>query len=127
MDEHGARQIRSYQDLDVWKVGVDLVAIVYKVSSRLPADERFGLISQVRRSSVSVPANFAEGYGRNSNKDFVRFLRMAQGSLKETETHLHVAVRLEMLTHADVEQALTVADRLGRMILTLVRALEDRQ
>lgn len=126
MNARPEQRVQSYQDLEVWQAGMDLVVLVYRVSANLPPDERFGLTSQVRRSAVSVPANIAEGYGRQSTKDFVRFLRMAQGSLKEAETHLLAAVRLDMLTDAETKVALQLSDRLGRMIRGLIRSIEDR-
>ncbi|MFI4897136.1 MAG: four helix bundle protein [Phycisphaerales bacterium JB059] len=126
MSTEQQQRVQSYQDLEVWQVGMDLVAQIYRISAELPSEERFGLVAQVRRAAVSVPANVAEGYGRQSTRDFVRFLRMAQGSLKEAETHLLVAVRLEMLNAEQTDSALRLSDRLGRMIRGLIRSLEDR-
>ena len=77
---------------------MDLAELVYEVSAEMPADERFGLISQMRRSSVSVPSNIAEGHGRNTNKNFLNFLGMAQGSLKELELNYYCAAALDLLS-----------------------------
>ncbi|MDD4891723.1 MAG: four helix bundle protein, partial [Phycisphaerae bacterium] len=90
--------IRSYRDLEVWQKGTDLVVEVYRLAKLFPSDEIFGLTSQIRRSSVSVPANTAEGHGRLHRGDYVRHLSIARGSLAETETHLLLALRLEYIT-----------------------------
>ncbi len=122
----GGVQIRSYRDLDVWQVGMDLVEGVYRLSVEFPADERFGLTSQIRRAAISIPSNIAEGHGRESTQDFIRFLRVAQGSLKEVETQAILALRLGQAPETQVDQVLALTDRLGRMIRGLVRSLQKR-
>ncbi|MGP1273230.1 MAG: four helix bundle protein [Phycisphaerales bacterium] len=118
--------VRSYRDLEVWRIGVELTVTVYQVSRQLPDDERFGMISQMRRCAASIPANIAEGHGRESTQDFIRFLRMAQGSLKELETHLIVCHRLEFIGDHDLGPILDETDRLGRMTRGLIRSLQER-
>jgi len=118
--------IRSYRDLQVWSLGVDLAAECYRVSAILPEAEKFGLTAQIRRAAVSIPANIAEGHGRASRKDFIRFLRMAQGSLKELETHFVIATRVGWLEDAAIQHVNAGADRLGRMIRGLIRSLEAK-
>jgi len=81
-------EIRSYRDLRVWRDAMTLTEEGYRFSKELPRDELFGLTSQVRRSAVSIPANIPEGYGRDSKGLYVSFMKIAQGSLKELETHL---------------------------------------
>jgi four helix bundle protein len=81
-------KVKSYKDLLVWQKGIELVKLVYAVSSLIPDDERFGLISQIRRCSVSVPSNIAEGYGRATTAYFIQFLNISRGSLFELETQL---------------------------------------
>ncbi len=122
----GGMQIRSYRDLEVWQVGMELVERVYGLSAEFPAEERFGLTSQIRRAAISIPSNIAEGHGRESTQDFVRFLRIAQGSLKEVETQALLAQRLGQAPDTRVDQVLTLADRLGRMIRGLARSLQKR-
>jgi four helix bundle protein len=75
--------IRSHEDLEVWRRGIELVDAVYDICKELPTDERFGLVSQMQRAAISVPANIAEGCGRQSTKDLLRHLSIAQGSLAE--------------------------------------------
>lgn len=81
-------EIKSYKDLLVWKNGIEISKEAYKIANQLPKEEIFGLSSQIKRSSVSIPSNIAEGRGRNTRKDFVQFLHIAQGSLLELETQI---------------------------------------
>jgi four helix bundle protein len=90
----GKKKIESYRDLLVWQKSMDLVAEVYKLLGGLPTNERYGLTSQLQRAAGSIPANIAEGFGRWHKNEFVRFLLVANGSLKELETHLLIAVRV---------------------------------
>lgn len=87
-------QIRSYRDLFAWQRSMDLVDAVYRTTQRFLDHEKFVLISQMRRAAVSVPSNIAEGYGRGSTQEYLRFLRIARGSLFEVETQCLVGIRL---------------------------------
>ena len=87
-------RIRSYRDLRVWQEGMSLAEICYGLTKPFPKDELFGMTSQIRRAASSVPANIAEGYGRDSKGDYIQFLRISQGSLKEVETHLILCTRV---------------------------------
>jgi four helix bundle protein len=84
----------THRDLEVYKVSMDLVMKIYELSKFLPADEKFGLVSQIRRSTVSIPSNISEGASRSSTKEFIRFLDIANGSLSELETQLSIIERL---------------------------------
>lgn len=84
----------DHKDLDVWKKSMDLVEIVYRLTSQFPSDEKFGLTNQIRRAVVSIPANISEGAGRKSDKELIQFLHIALGSLAELDTHYLIAVRL---------------------------------
>ncbi|MCH7414577.1 four helix bundle protein [Belliella sp. R4-6] len=86
--------MHNYKELNVWKRGIKLTVQVYKIYQSFPSDERFGLISQIRRSAVSVPSNVAEGAGRRTNGEFANFLGIAHGSICELETQLYVAFEL---------------------------------
>src|SRR6266481_8260927 len=105
---------QSVQRLKVWQKSMDLVEASYKLSSRLPLDERFGLISQIRRAATSVPANIAEGFGRWNARDFARFVAIASGSLRELETHFIIVQRLGYLDKAAVDSALRLTDDLSK-------------
>lgn len=113
-----------YSDLLVWQKGMDLVIKAYELSGTLPNDERFGLVSQIRRAAVSVPANIAEGHGRYHRGDYVRHLSIANGSLRELETHVLIAQRLGFVG-ADVADLLAACDHLGRMLSTLIARLNS--
>jgi four helix bundle protein len=119
--------IESYRDLDAWKLAMELAEQCYRLSLSLPPEERFALAVQIRKAAASVPANIAEGYGRDSLLDYIRFLRIAQGSLKEVETHLILAVRVGLLKPTPVDEALATADRVGRIIRGLIRSLVASQ
>ncbi len=86
-------EITTYRDLKVWQQAIDLAELVYKVSSNFPKSELYGLTGQLRRAVVSIAANVAEGHGRETTGAFIQFLRVAQGSVKEVETHVILAQR----------------------------------
>jgi four helix bundle protein len=113
------KKIESYQDLLVWQKGMDLVEMTYQVVVKLPINEKYGLSSQLRRAAGSVPANIAEGFGRWHAKEFVRFLLIANGSVKELETHLLIAVRLHLIQPNDIEASMQMAKEISKMIFAL--------
>ena len=119
--------LRSHHDLDVWKLSLDWVEAVYRCSSTWPSDERFGLVSQVRRSAVSVAANIAEGAGRRGTGEFIQFVGIARGSLAEAETHLLIARRLGYLSADQLTPVLSDMERIARMLAVLSTRLKQRQ
>jgi len=118
--------IQSYRDLKVWQTGMDLAAACYVAAKSLPDEERFGLVSQIRRAAVSVPANIAEGYGRENRGEFIQFLRVSQGSLKELETHLLIVQRVFPKATGAFSPLLPKTDELGKMLRALIRALQNK-
>ena len=120
-------EIRHYRDLLVWQKAMAWVEVVYALSRDWPTEERFGLISQVRRAVVSVPSNIAEGCARRATGDFIRFLSIARGSLAEAETQLVLAERLSYLSSSDTRSLLDSADEISRMLASLIGKLEDRR
>ncbi len=98
----------------------------YRLAGRFPRDELFGLTSQIRRASASIPANIAEGHGRENTGSFVQSLRISQGSLKELETHLLLAERVGIVDQVDLEAVLSRCESLGKMLRALIRSLQDR-
>jgi four helix bundle protein len=119
-----AMSIQSYRDLRVWQEAMSLAEAVYRLTKQFPKDELFGLTSQMRRASVSIPANIAEGYGRESTGAYVQFLRVAQGSLKELETHALLANRVGIMSELDAANLLSLAESIGKMLRALIRSLE---
>ncbi len=99
---------------------------IYKLTRDFPRDEMYGMTSQMRRSSASIAANIAEGYGRENRGSFVQYLRIAQGSLKETETHLLLSERVGLLKRKQIESLLEQSDELGRMLRSLIRAVQRK-
>ena len=117
--------IRSYRDLLVWQKGMLLAEDCYRVTSRFLKEETYGLVSQMRRASVSIPSNIAEGHGRENTGSFVQHLRIAQGSLEELETQALLCERVGLSPGETVAQLLTSTDELGKMLRALIRSLQD--
>jgi four helix bundle protein len=99
----------------------------YRLTANFPKEEIYGMTSQIRRAAVSVAANIAEGHGRENSGSFVQFLRVAQGSLKELETHLLLALRVELVLSERAAPILEQCDELGRMLRSLIRSIQRRQ
>ncbi|RWM74329.1 MAG: four helix bundle protein [Mesorhizobium sp.] len=116
-------KIESYRDLIVWQQAMDLAVSIYEVTRAWPKDELYGMTGQVRRAATSVPANIAEGYGRESRASYQQFLRIAQGSLKELETHLMIAHRVEIASHEAVELLMNRSESVGTLLRLLIRKL----
>ena len=111
--------MKSHKDLDAWKVGMDFVTDVYRLTSEFPKDEIYGLTSQLRRAAVSIPSNIAEGAARNSEKEFVQFLHIALGSASEAETQLIIANRLGFA--ASMEEQFETVERIKKLIFGLIK------
>ncbi len=117
------RALHSYQDLRVWQSGVCLVEDTYRLCRTFPKREQYGLTSQLTRAAVSVPANIAEGYGRAHRGDYLRYLSVANGSLKEWETEIIIAGRLGYVSVDDLRPVMARAANLGRMLRNLTASL----
>lgn len=98
----------------------------YELTSAFPREELFGLTSQIRRASASIPANIAEGWGRGSTKEYLQFLRIAQGSLKELETHLLLSERIKLTRPADIAPLFESSALLGKLLLATIRTLKTK-
>ena len=118
--------ITSYQDLKVWQLAMDLAFDCYKVTRAFPRDELYGMTSQIRRASSSIAANIAEGHGRENTGSFIQFLRIGQGSLKELETYLVLAARLEFIDAKQSKELLGVTEEIGKMIRSMIRRLQEK-
>jgi four helix bundle protein len=115
---------KAFRDLKVWQRSMDLVERIYKVSATFPKDERFGLISQIRRAAVSVPSNIGEGSRRKKRKAFLNHLDIALGSQAEVEVQLEISQRLQFLKIADYKQTQVAVEEIGRMLNGLIISLE---
>ena len=116
-------KIESYKDLLVWQQAMDLAVLAYETTRAWPKEEIYGHTSQVRRSASSVPANIAEGYGRESRASYQQFLKIAQGSLKELETHLLISQRVGIASLEAVEPLLKGSESVGTLLRLLIRKL----
>jgi four helix bundle protein len=119
-------EIQSYRDLKVWQTGMDLAEQCYLVTRNFPKEELYGMISQIRRSSASIPANIAEGHGQKTRKEHIQFLYIAQGSLKELETHLILSKRVKLSSSNVINSLLNQCESVGRLLSALIRALENK-
>jgi four helix bundle protein len=117
-------EINSYRDLKVWQQAMELAVSAYHVTRNYPTDERYGLIAQIRRAASSIPANIAEGYGRDSTGSYIQFLKNARGSLKELETHLLLSERVGVSESESLGPLLKQSDEIGRMLNALIRSLD---
>src|SRR5262245_22855589 len=115
--------IRNYKDLIVWQKAMEFVKNCYELSETFPAREIYGLSQQLRKAAVSIPSNIAEGNGRESGKDYVYFLNVSRGSLKEAETQLIIAELLGFINASQLEVVLQKAGEIGFMLNNLIRSL----
>jgi len=115
--------IKRYRDLDIWKKGIKLVKGIYKLTGKFPQQEVYGLVSQMRRSAVSIPSNVAEGFRRQHNKEFKQFLYMSLGSCAELETQVTIAKELEYIKKDRETVILEKLDHICRMISNLIKKL----
>ena len=118
-----APTIRDYKDLQVWQKGMDLAKRVYELTRVFPSEEKFGLVSQMRRAAVSIPSNIAEGQARNTTGEFVQFIFHAEGSLAELDTQLRLAVSLGHCGQSELEQIGALVTELQKMLKSLRRKL----
>jgi four helix bundle protein len=113
----------TFRDLEVWKAAMELAVQVYRLTTRFPKEERYGLTSQMRRAAVSVPSNIAEGKGRASDKELIQFLCHSRGSLFEIETQLTIGEQLGYSTTEDCNVIRQETARIGQMINGLIRSV----
>ena len=109
----------------VWQRSMELVKLVYGLTKQLPREETFALSNQLRRAVVSIPSNIAEGYGRNSKQDYLRFLNIARGSKNEVETQLQICLMLDYLRPEAIAEAQAVCTEVGKMLNALIASIEN--
>jgi len=122
----GGERINSYRDLRVWQEAMALASDCYVLTKAFPKEEVYGMTAQIRRAAASIAANVAEGHGREGARSFVQFLRVSQGSLKELETHLLLAERVQIAEPSAVAPILARCESLGRMLRRLIRSLQEK-
>ena len=118
--------MQSYRELLVWQKSMDMAEACYQLTAEFPRDEMYGMTAQIRRAAVSVPANIAEGHRRDNTGSFVHFLRIAQGSLKELETHLVLAARVRLVAAEKTVTLLSECEATGKMPRSLIRSLQAK-
>jgi len=117
--------IESFRDLIVWNRGIELSVLIYEITKSFPKDEIFGLTSQLRRASVSIPSNIAEGYGRGSSGAYVNFLKTSRGSLYELETQLTIAKKLKYIDNELYTKLNRCTRELEKMLNSLINKLTN--
>jgi four helix bundle protein len=113
----------SYKDLNVWQKGIELAKLIYTLTARFPIEEKFGLVSQMRRAAVSIPSNIAEGQARHTTGEFIQFISHAEGSVAELNTQLILAIELKFSSAQLAAQASELMEHLRRMLNGLRRKL----
>ncbi len=117
----------AFKELLVWQKAMDLVEEVYRISKLLPKDETFALVSQIRRASVSVASNIAEGNSRNSTKEYINFLGIARGSNSEVYTQLLICNRLGFLNEEQIKASITLSEEIGKMLNAMIVKLSNKR
>ncbi len=118
--------VMSYQDLVVWQKAMQLAEAVYKLTQTFPTEERYGLTQQLRRATVSIPSNIAEGHARATTREYLHFLSIAQGSRAEAETQVLLAIQIGYLSRPQAQPALGLLDKVSRMLASLRNSLNNK-
>lgn len=126
MDSPDPKPAENFKDLLVWQKGMSIAKMVYELTRGFPSDERFGLISQMRRAAVSIPSNLAEGQARHPTGEFIQFISHAEGSLAELETQLRLSIELGFCSQNSASPLLAIADEERKMLNALRRKLVTR-
>ena len=122
-----ANKTRSHKDLLVWQKGISLAKLVYALTRSFPAEEKFGIVAQMRRAAVSIPSNIAEGQARHTTGEFIQFISHAEGSLAELDTQLILSIELKFCTASAAIPAFELIGELRRMLNALRRKLAGRE
>lgn len=117
----------THKDLNVWKKSMNLVILTYRLTGQFPKEELFGLASQMRRAAVSIPSNIAEGHGRNSDKELIRFLFISLGSASELETQILLSNKLDFLKEDGFNQLNELNNEVIKMLVALIRSKNNGQ
>jgi four helix bundle protein len=115
--------MKNYKELSIWKKGIELVKVIYQLTKEFPNEERYGMIAQITRAAVSIPANIAEGSSRNSDKDYARFLQISLCSAFEVQTYLIIAKEMSWIKSKDIEEVETLLEEEIKMLHSFLRKL----
>jgi four helix bundle protein len=126
VESKASREIRSFEDLDAWKLGFEIAKKIYALTESFPATERYNLTSQLRRSASSIPANIAEGFGRHTPKDYLQFLIYARGSIAETQSHIRLSFELKLLENDDEKAIIALCERARQTLQGLIRYVRSK-
>jgi four helix bundle protein len=118
--------MKTHKELNVWKDSIDLVVEVYRITKLFPKEELYGIVSQIRRSAVSVPANISEGSARNYSKEFIRFLRIAQASLSELETLIQISLKLNYLNEDNYQDLQGKIFKINAQLSGLIKSITQK-
>jgi len=116
-------KIKSYKDLKIWQIGIEVVVAVYEKTKKFPRNEEYGIVTQMKRAAVSIPSNIAEGFRRFHNKEYRQFLYIAMGSLAELETQIIIANKIKFIEEGQAADLLNTLEELSRMIKGLINKL----
>jgi four helix bundle protein len=116
----------NFSSLDVWKISFDYAINIYNLVPKIPVEEKYALVSQLKRSASSIPANIAEGKGRSGDKEFKRFLYIARGSLEENKSHLMLAKELGYINNNDFLKIKNRAEEVGKVLNGMLRAINSK-
>jgi four helix bundle protein len=119
-------EIKSYQDLLIWQKGKEITLKVYQLTNSFPKEELYALTSQIRRCSISIPSNIAEGWGRGTDKNIINFLNISKGSLYELETQLIIAFDLKYINETQLNEILILTNEVSKMIVSLISKIKLR-
>jgi four helix bundle protein len=119
-------KINSYRNLIVWQKSVALVTDIYTLTKSFPQEEKFGIVSQLNRASVSIPSNIAEGWGRESSKNYLQFLRISRGSLMETETLLEISKNLNYINEREFKVISDNIEEVSKILQGLIKSIQQK-
>ncbi len=119
-------KINSYRNLIVWQKSVALVTDIYTLTKSFPQEEKFGIVSQLNRASVSIPSNIAEGWGRKSSKNYLQFLRISRGSLMETETLLEISKNLNYINDSEFKVISDNIEEVSKILQGLIKSIQQK-
>lgn len=119
-------KINSYKDLIVWQKSIALVTSIYELSKTFPSEEKFGVVSQLNRAAVSIPSNIAEGWGRESSKNYLQFLKIARGSVMETETLLVISKNLNFINDTQFSSIINEVEEVSKILQGLINSIQQK-